>query len=96
MTERQIGPHVVDGHLFFKMPDGSTILCECIGEPYASQIVEMWQYTDEPYIPTENTVRILMEDWRKINRCIDDTSYANDADFWHHMNDLIVRESSVE
>lgn len=38
---QRVGPHVVDGKLFFKMPDGSTISCECIGEPYASQVVEL-------------------------------------------------------
>ncbi len=43
MGEREIGPHVFDGRLFFVMPDNSTILCECIRDPYASQIVAMWR-----------------------------------------------------
>jgi hypothetical protein len=43
MSEKRTGPHVIQGKLFFKMPDGSSISCECIGEPYASQIVEMWE-----------------------------------------------------
>jgi hypothetical protein len=37
-----IGPHVVAGRLFFKMPDGLSIDAK-ISEPYASQIVEMWR-----------------------------------------------------
>lgn len=40
--DRPIGPAVVCGMLFFKMPDGSSISAG-IGEPYASQIVEMWR-----------------------------------------------------
>ena len=37
-----IGPSVFGGKLFFKLADGSTVLCTCIGEPYASAIVEAW------------------------------------------------------
>jgi hypothetical protein len=37
-----VGPVVSAGHLFFKMPDGSSISMN-VGEPYASQIVEMWR-----------------------------------------------------
>lgn len=33
------GASVVNGHLFFKLLDGSTISCNCIGEPYASRVV---------------------------------------------------------
>lgn len=36
------GPHNVNGKLFFQMIDGSSISCDCIAEPYVSQIVEMW------------------------------------------------------
>ena len=73
MTIRRVGPHVVAGRLFFKMPDVSSISCECIGEPYASQIVAMWTDSgdDEPYVPNENTVRLSVEDWRKLNHGID-------------------------
>lgn len=42
-TERKPGPHIVDGKLFFKLLDGSTISCNCIGEPFAWQIVDLWQ-----------------------------------------------------
>jgi hypothetical protein len=72
MRERSIGPYVVDGHLFFQMLDGSSISCECIGEPYALQIVAMWfwHHDDEPYVPNENTVRLSIEDWRKLNQGI--------------------------
>ena len=35
---RFVGAYVVDGHLFFKMRDGSTVSCDCIGGPFASQI----------------------------------------------------------
>ena len=34
----KIGPKVISGTLFFTLLDGSTITCECIGEPYASEI----------------------------------------------------------
>lgn len=43
MTQpRRPGPHVQAGKLFFVLDDGSAIVCECIGEPYASQIVAQW------------------------------------------------------
>ena len=29
---------VAAGHLMFKLRDGSSICCNCIGEPYASEI----------------------------------------------------------
>lgn len=36
---RPYGPFVINGTLFFKLLDGSTITCECIKEPFASQVV---------------------------------------------------------
>lgn len=36
------GAYLIQGHLFFRMPDRSTILCKCIGEPFSRMIVEMW------------------------------------------------------
>lgn len=36
------GAYLIDGSLFFRMPDRSTILCTCIGEPFSRMIVEMW------------------------------------------------------
>lgn len=42
LTERSLGPHVVSGRLFFKLPKGMSMDCECIGEPYASQIVKLF------------------------------------------------------
>lgn len=41
-ARKPLGPHVVNGKLFFQMPDGSSVNCICIGEPFASQIVSMW------------------------------------------------------
>lgn len=38
-TKHRVGASVVNGRLFFKLLDGSVISCECIKEPYASQIV---------------------------------------------------------
>ena len=32
------GVYVVNGHLFFRLRDGSVVSCNCVGEPYASQI----------------------------------------------------------
>lgn len=43
IDESPVGPVVVNDALFFKMPDGSSINCMCIREPYASQIVAMWR-----------------------------------------------------
>lgn len=34
------GAHVVGGRLFFELLDGSSVSCNCIAEPYASQVVE--------------------------------------------------------
>jgi hypothetical protein len=34
------GAYVVNGHLFFRLRDGSVVRCNCIGEPYATQIKE--------------------------------------------------------
>jgi DNA-binding transcriptional regulator YiaG len=51
----RVGPHVVAGNLFFKMPDGSTISCECIGDPYASQIVEI--FGADRVLPPSNKTR---------------------------------------
>lgn len=81
---RRVGPNVVDGRLFFKMHDGSTISCECIGEPYASQIVAMWPSSadDEPYVPNENTVRISDADWRRINCAVPDRMAEELAEFY--------------
>lgn len=41
--DRLEGPYVVGGKLFFKMLDGSSISCQCIGEPYASQVVKIFE-----------------------------------------------------
>lgn len=41
-----VGPALVQGKLFFGFPDGSSISCECIGEPFASRIVELWKHRD--------------------------------------------------
>jgi len=43
IQDKTHGPHVIDGKLFFKLLDGSTISCECIGEPYVTEIVKLWQ-----------------------------------------------------
>lgn len=42
-TPHPIGPNIVQGKLFFGFPDGTSISCDCIGEPYASQIVALWK-----------------------------------------------------
>ena len=43
VDESPVGPTVVGGTLFYKMPDGSSLNCHCIREPCASQIVAMWR-----------------------------------------------------
>lgn len=35
MNTDRPGAYLVQGHLFFRMPDRSTILCKCIGEPFS-------------------------------------------------------------
>lgn len=47
MGNEECGVYVVCGKLFFRLEDGSSINCECIGEPYASQIVAMWNKNAE-------------------------------------------------
>jgi hypothetical protein len=36
------GAYSIGGNLFFKLPDGSTVSCECIKSPYAEKIVELF------------------------------------------------------
>ena len=40
--EKPAGVYVVQGVLFFKLLDGSTLTCNCIKDPYASKIVELF------------------------------------------------------
>jgi hypothetical protein len=42
------GAYVVCGLLYFRLKDGSVISCNCIGEPYASQIKEATDYRRHP------------------------------------------------
>lgn len=39
----RVGPYVIEGKLFFGFEDGSAVICSRIGEPYASQIVDLWK-----------------------------------------------------
>lgn len=34
-----VGPHVLNGKLFFRLFDGSSVHCTCIGDPYATQVM---------------------------------------------------------
>ena len=38
------GPYVKDGFLGFVMLDGSKVLCQCITDPLASKIVELYSH----------------------------------------------------
>jgi hypothetical protein len=40
--EKPAGVYVVQGVLFFKLLDGSTLTCNCIKDPYASKIAELF------------------------------------------------------
>jgi hypothetical protein len=40
--DKSAGVYVVQGVLFFKLLDGSTLTCNCIKDPYASKIVELF------------------------------------------------------
>ncbi len=40
--EKSSGVYVIQGVLFFKLLDGSTLTCNCIKEPYASKIMELF------------------------------------------------------
>lgn len=57
------GAYLSNGQLFFRLPDGSTILCKCIGEPFARTIVEMWNARSHPAFP----MYAFPENWR--SRC---------------------------
>lgn len=41
---KEPGAYVVDGKLFFRLLDGSTLSCECIADPYATKIVELFEF----------------------------------------------------
>lgn len=59
MVERDLGPHVIAGRLFFKLADGETIACECIRDPYASQVVAMWKgHSDSPMPEDDDGVEL--------------------------------------
>jgi hypothetical protein len=34
------GAYIIQGQLFFVLKDGSIVTCNCIKEPFASQVVE--------------------------------------------------------
>jgi hypothetical protein len=38
------GAYVVNRQLFFKLKDGTVVLCTCIAEPYAGKVVEACNY----------------------------------------------------
>ncbi len=40
--EKPFGVYIIQGVLFFKLLDGTTLTCNCIKEPYASKIVELF------------------------------------------------------
>ena len=50
---------VAAGHLMFKLPNGSNISCDCIGEPYASQVASMQNETDRLVSCLKNARNIL-------------------------------------
>jgi hypothetical protein len=50
---------VVTGHLMFRLKDGSSLSCECIGEPYASQVASMQDDIDRLISCLKNARNIL-------------------------------------
>lgn len=42
------GAYLIDGMLFFRLLDGSTISCGCIAQPFADKIVELFNRKDKP------------------------------------------------
>ena len=38
----KIGPFNIDGKLFYAFPDGSSLTCECLGEPFVSKIIDLY------------------------------------------------------
>ncbi len=51
------GPHVVDGKLFFNLLDGSSLNCECIVEPYASQVVDTYALLHSTLMNARNILK---------------------------------------
>lgn len=44
-----VGAHTHNGRLFFILHDGSTISCDCIGEPFAQQVAKACnEHSHEP------------------------------------------------
>ena len=41
---KEPGAYVVNGKLFFRLLDGSTLTCECIADPYATKIMELFEW----------------------------------------------------
>ncbi len=68
-----LGPSVVQGKLFYRMLDGSTVTCNCIGEPYASRIVAACDaratQRETPIPPASNLVN-------RVARIVDPSAFA--------------------
>lgn len=48
--------------------DAPAVTDYVLGKLYEAGFVIVPMEPDEPYVPNENTVRLSMEDWRKLNR----------------------------
>lgn len=36
------GAYLVNGNLFFRLLDGTSICCNCVGQPYAQAVVDLF------------------------------------------------------
>ena len=52
---------VAAGHLMFSLKDGSNISCDCIGDPFASQIASMQDDMDRLVSTLRNARNILQD-----------------------------------
>jgi hypothetical protein len=58
--KREIGPFVnKDGMLFYKLNSRSSLSCECIGNPYSQEIVELWEFHQRALSMLKNAHNIL-------------------------------------
>jgi len=65
MKEHPCGASACGGKLFFKLLDGSTVLCTCMGEPFVSRIVAACRNAQSAEINEAAHNRIMDYDTRE-------------------------------
>ena len=59
------GANVSGGKLFFRLLDGSSVSCDCIAEPYASQVVAACRAWNTAHVFTSAAKAIVDYDTRE-------------------------------